>query len=101
MDESRHIFVDGAPCLTHILLKGITLYNCCPPLASIAHHQLDDRELMFSRTVLARHFRSSLTSLSALTHLVISRLYHGRKLKRLSYLHFDFCIYLISDRGST
>lgn len=61
---AQRIFVDGAPSLTCLLLKGVMLKQHCPPLTAITSLRI--YEPSFTDTLYQMQ-----TELSALTHLVI------------------------------
>ena len=67
-DIPRRIFIDGTPCLKSILVSGVTLHSCLPPLTAVTHLQLDHLFV----TVSINRLRTMLTSLSVLTHLAIN-----------------------------
>lgn len=65
-DVPRRILINGAPNLTSVSLRGITLKNSLPPLTAATHLWLDDL-IPYSST---SSVRFTLTGLFALTHLV-------------------------------
>lgn len=67
-DMPRHIFNAGAPRLTCILLNGVRLQDCLPPLTAITHLQFHD----IYETIETTRLHSLFSGLSALTHLVIN-----------------------------
>lgn len=66
-DMPLRIFTGGAPSLRHVIFNGVAMENCLP-LTAITNFQLHDSAMKIDTT----GFHFILTSLSALTHMLIN-----------------------------